>query len=128
MQKEDYFIILVASILATSLIYFYQNLSSFECFMQNSTQNVMSDITYSFEPNGSLYGKVKIYRLDIASNQKDIEYYGMTITDSGGNQLFSEIDKDVQGGSITATLTINETSSITVRRFFKRKCYAEVQL
>lgn len=91
MEKEDYFIILFSVILITSLIYFYQNLGSFGCYMENTTKDVMSDIKYEFEPNGSLYGKTKIYRFDIVSSRKNLEYYGMKITKLD-EVLFSEND------------------------------------
>lgn len=127
MEKEDYFIILFAAILITSLIYFYQNLDSFKCFVENTTKDVMSDIKYEFEPNGSLYGKTKIYRFDISSSGKDLEYYGMRITNED-EVLFFKIETDPAGGSIVATLLINETNVINVERFFKKKCYSEVRL
>ena len=128
MQKEDYFIFLFIAILAIGLIYFYQNIESFNCFVENSTQNVMSDIKYEFEPEGSLYGKVKIYRFNILSSKKDLEYYGMKITNGNGDVLFSDIETSPEGGSIVATLLVNETDVINVNRFFKKKCYAEVKL
>jgi hypothetical protein len=127
MQKEDYFIILFSAILITGLYYFYQNLGSFECFMQNTTRDVMSDIKYEFEPNGSLYGKTKIYRFNIISSGKNLEYYGMKIT-NGDDVLFFQAGTNPEGGSIVATLVINETDVINVDRFFKKKCYSEVRL
>lgn len=127
MQKEDYFIILFSAILITGLYYFYQNLGSFECFMENTTRDVMSDIKYEFEPNGSLYGKAKIYRFNIISSGKSLEYYGMKIT-NGDEVLFFEAETNPEGGSIVATLVINETDVINVDRFFKKKCFSEVRL
>lgn len=127
MQKEDYFIILFSAILITGLYYFYQNLGSFECFMENTTRDVMSDIKYEFEPNGSLYGKTKIYRLNIVSSGKNLEYYGMKIT-NGDEVLFFEAGTNPEGGSIVATLVINETDVINIDRFFKKKCFSEVRL
>jgi hypothetical protein len=127
MEKEDYFIILFSAILITGLYYFYQNLGSFECFMENTTRDVMSDIKYEFEPNGSLYGKTKIYRFNIVSSRKNLEYYGMKIT-NGDEVLFFEAGTTPEGGSIVATLIINETDVINVDRFFKKKCFSEVRL
>ena len=127
MEKEDYFIILFSAILITGLFYFYQNLGSFECFVENTTKDVMSDIKYEFEPNGSLYGKAKIYRFNILSSGKKLEYYGMKIT-KGSEVLFFEVGTSPEGGSIVATLVINETDEIIVDRFFKKKCFSEVRL
>jgi len=127
MEKEDYFIILFAVILITSLLYFYVNIGSFECFMENTTKDVMADIKYDFEPNGSLYGKTKIFRFNIVSSRNNLEYYGMRIT-KGDEVLFFKFETDPAGGSIVATLLINETDSINVERFFKKKCFPEVRL
>jgi len=127
MEKEDYFIILFAVILITSLLYFYQNIDSFECFMENTTKDVMADIKYEFEPNGSLYGKTKIFRFNIVSSRNNLEYYGMRIT-NGDEVIFFKFETAPEGGSIMATLLINETDSINVERFFKKKCFSEVRL
>ena len=127
MDKENYFIILFSVILATSLIYFYQNLDSFNCFVENSTKDVMSDIKYEFEPEGSLYGKTKIYRFVISSSKKSLEYYGMEIK-NGNQTLFLQTGTEPEGGSLVSTLTINESDQITVKRFFKKKCYSEAVL
>jgi hypothetical protein len=95
--------------------------------MENTTRDVMSDIKYEFEPNGSLYGKTKIYRFNIVSSRKNLEYYGMKIT-NGDEVLFFEAGTTPEGGSIVATLIINETDVINVDRFFKKKCFSEVRL
>jgi len=127
MEKEDYFIILFAVILITSLLYFYENIESFECFMENTTKDVMTDIKYDFEPNGSLYGKTKIFRFNIFSSRNNLEYYGMKIT-KGDEVVFFKFETAPGGGSIVATLLINETDVINVERFFKKKCFSEVRL
>jgi hypothetical protein len=128
MEKDNYFIILFSVILVTSLIYFYSNIDSFECFVINSTKDSMSDITYDFEPQGSLYGQTRIYRFVISSTGNDIEYYGMKIVDSKGNVLFSNIKNQPDGGSLMTSLRINQSENITVDRFFKRKCFPEKRL
>jgi hypothetical protein len=127
MEKENYFIILFSVILVTSLIYFYSNIGDFECYVLNSTSDVMGDITYDFEPQGSLYGKTRIYRFIIASTLKNLEYYGMEIK-NGNETLFFQVGKEPEGGSIVTSLMINETDKITVNRFFKKKCYPQVVL
>jgi hypothetical protein len=128
MERENYFIILFSIILVTSLIYFYSNIGSFECYVVNSTKDVMSDIKYEFEPQGSLYGQTRIYRFIISSSAKNMEYYGMKITDSKGDVLFSQIGEEPDGGSMVASLIINQSENITVERFFKKKCFVEIRL
>jgi hypothetical protein len=126
MEKEDFLVIIFLGILIIGLIYLYQNLSSFECSMENSFSNVMTDINYEFEPQGSLYNKVKVFRFTISSSRKRIEYFGMKISRENGEVLFFENRTEPEGGSIVAT--INETENLIVSRFFKKKCYSEVQL
>jgi hypothetical protein len=128
MEKGDLLIIIFLAILITSLIYLYKNLSSFECYMETLTSNAMSDINYEFEPQGSLYGKTKIFRFNIFSSKKGIEYYGMNITNETGGTLFFENMTEPEGGSIIATLTFNESEKFNVDRFFKKKCFNEIHL
>jgi len=125
MKREDFLIIIFAVILITSLIYLYQNLSSFECSMESSFSNVMSDINYEFEPEGSLYSKTKVFRFNILSSRNRLEYFGMIIT-RGEEILFFENRTEPEGGSIVATINLNE--NVTANRFFKKKCYPEVKL
>jgi hypothetical protein len=125
MKREDFLIIIFAVILITSLIYLYQNLSSFECSMESSFSNVMSDINYEFEPEGSLYSKTKVFRFNILSSRNRLEYFGMIIT-KGEEILFFENRTEPEGGSIVATINLNE--NVTANRFFKKKCYPEVKL
>lgn len=126
MKKEDAFIVLSASILIISIAYFYNNIGSFECYVNNIGKSAMTGIVYNFEPNGSLYGNVKIYRFEIESSDSSLEYYGMSIKSSNGTSIFSEIDKEPDGGLITAT--VNVSDSLTVERYFKKMCYPEVRL
>jgi len=126
MEKEDFLIIIFLIVLIIGLIYFYQNLESFECFIETSFSTVISDINYEFEPEGSLYSKTKIYRFTILSSRKRIEYFGMKITKENGEFLFFENRTEPEGGLIVAT--INETEKVIVNRFFKKKCYPEIQL
>jgi hypothetical protein len=128
MEKEDIIIVVFLFILASGIIYTYQNLNSFECFMENTTSGVMSDVKYDFEPNGSSYGKSRVYRFEIISSRKRLEYFGMKILNNGDEVLFSQILTTPEGGSIVTTLLVNATDNITVDRFFKKKCYAEVRL
>lgn len=125
MKREDFLIIIFAVILITSLIYLYQNLSSFECSMESSFSNVMSDISYEFEPEGSLYSKTKVFRFNIFSSRNRLEYFGMIIT-RGEEILFFENRTEPEGGSIVTTINLNE--NVNVNRFFKKKCYPEVKL
>jgi hypothetical protein len=125
MKREDFLIIIFAVILITSLTYLYQNLSSFECSMESSFSNVMSDISYEFEPEGSLYSKTKVFRFNILSSRNRLEYFGMIIT-KGEEILFFENRTEPEGGSIVATINLNE--NVTANRFFKKKCYPEVKL
>lgn len=125
MKREDFLIIIFAVILITSLTYLYQNLSSFECSMESSFSNVMSDINYEFEPEGSLYSKTKVFRFNILSSRNRLEYFGMIIT-KGEEILFFENRTEPEGGSIVATINLNE--NVTANRFFKKKCYPEVKL
>ena len=86
----------------------------------------MSDINYEFEPQGSLYSKTKIFRFTILSSRNRLEYFGMKIIGENEEVLFFENRTEPEGGSIVAT--INETENLTVSRFFKKKCYSEIQL
>jgi len=126
MEKEDFLVIIFLGILIIGLIYLYQNLNSFECFMENSLSTPMSDINYEFEPQGSLYSKTKIFRFTISSSRNRLEYFGMKIIGENEEVLFFENRTEPEGGSIIAT--INETENLTVNRFFKKKCYSEIQL
>lgn len=127
MQREDITIIVFAIILIIGITYLVQNLSSFECSMESSFTNVMSDISYEFEPQGTLYSKTKVFRFNILSSRERLEYFGMIIT-KNGETLFFENRTSPEGGSIIATISLNESEDITVNRFFKKKCYAEVKL
>ena len=90
MKKEDFLIIMFLAILIIGLIYLYQNLNSFECSIENSLSNPMSDINYEFEPQGSLYSKTKIFRFTILSSRNRLEYFGMKIIGENGEVLFFE--------------------------------------
>ena len=125
MERGDIIAIIFLIILILSLIYLYQNLSSFDCFIESSFSNVMSDINYEFEPEGSLYGKTKIFRFTISSSKKSLEYFGMKVT-KDEEILFFENRTEPEGGSIMAT--INETENLKVDRFFKKRCYPEIHL
>ena len=114
-------------ILIFGVIYLIQNLSSFECSMESSFTNVMSDISYEFEPQGTLYSKTKIFRFNILSSRERLEYFGMMITNNE-ETLFFENRTSPEGGSIIATISLNESENIIVNRFFKKKCYSEVRL
>ena len=102
-------------------------MSSFECSMETSIGSAKSDVNYEFEPEGSLYSKTKIFRFYVLSSNNKLDYYGMKIS-RGEETLFFENRTEPEGGSIVATLTLNETDKVTVNRFFKKKCFAEVQL
>ena len=128
MEKGDLLIIIFLIILISSLLYLYENLSSFECYMKTSTSNALTDIDYEFEPQGSLYGKTKIFRFNIFSSKKELEYYGMNITNETGGILFFENRTEPEGGSIIATLTFDENQKINVNRFFKKDCFSEIHL
>jgi hypothetical protein len=126
MNKGDYLAIMFLAILATSLFYFYLNLESFDCSMDQYFGN---DIEYEFEPQGSLYGKTRIYRFIISSPRSRLEYYGMNITKEDGEELFFQNRTNPEGGSIVTTISLNnEEEVLVVDRFFKKKCYAEVRL
>jgi len=126
MEKADILIIIFLVILISGLIYFYQNLSYFQCSIENTFSTAMSDISYEFEPQGSSYSKVKVFRFTITSSRNRLEYFGMNITNKTGGTLFFENRTTPEGGSIVAT--INETEGILVNRFFKKKCYPETKL
>jgi hypothetical protein len=128
MEKEDVLVIIFLIILIAGLVYLYQNLGSFECSVENSFSTAMNDINYEFEPEGSLYSKTKIFRFTISSSRKRLEYFGMKITKENGEVLFFENRTEPEGSSIVATINLNETEKITVNRFFKKKCYSEIQL
>jgi len=125
MEKESILTVIFLVVLITALLYLYQNLSSFECSMENMFSTAMADISYEFEPQGSLYSKTKILRFTISSSRSRIEYFGMRIT-RDNETLFFENRTEPEGGSIVAT--INETENIKVNRFFKKECYPEIQL
>jgi len=124
MEREDALVIVFLIILIFGLFYLYQNLNSFQCYMENSFRT-SSDISYEFEPQGSLYSKVKVFRFAITSSSKKLEYFGMRIS-KDEEVLFFENRTEPEGGSIVAT--INETENITVERFFKEKCQPETRL
>ncbi|MFH1473881.1 MAG: hypothetical protein ABIE55_03215 [Candidatus Aenigmatarchaeota archaeon] len=129
MNKRDYaFLILFLVILATSFIFIYQNRDSFDCSIEYSYGDIMGDIEYEFEPEGSAYGKTKIFRFIISSHRNRIEYFGMEVTDVYGNVLFFENLTNPDGGSISISLESDENETLTVRRFFKKTCYPEMQL
>jgi hypothetical protein len=129
MNKGDYLAIVFLAILAVSLFYFYLNLESFDCYIDSTFGNVMNDVEYEFEPQGSLYGKTRIYRFIISSPRSRLEYYGMNITNEDGETMFFENRTNPEGGSLVTTITLsNENENVTVERFFKKKCYEEVRL
>ena len=129
MRRGDILLILFLFVLAISILYFYQNLSSFDCYIEYTFGNVMSDVEYEFEPEGSLYGKTRIYRFIIYSPRNRIEYYGMNITTEDGEALFFQNRTNPEGGSIITTITLpRENETVIVDRFFKKKCYPEVRL
>lgn len=127
MERGDIFTIISLIVLIVGVFYFYQNLGSFQCSMENSFSTVTSDISYDFEPQGSLYGETKVFRFTITSPRNKLEYFGMKIT-RGEEVLFFENRTIPEGGSIISTISLNETNNITVDRFFKKKCYPEVRL
>jgi hypothetical protein len=128
MEKGDILTIIFLAILITSLTYLYENLSSFECYMETSTSSAMTNINYEFEPQGSLYSKTKIFRFNILSSNNRLEYFGMNITNETGGTLFFENRTEPEGGSIVATLALNEDQKVNVDRFFKKRCFDEIHL
>jgi len=129
MNRGDILLIIFLIILALGIIYFYQNISSFDCFMDYTFSDVMSDIEYEFEPEGSLYGKTRIYRFIISSSLSRLEYYGMNISTQEGEVIFFQNKTNPEGGSIITTINVpREDDTLIVKRFFKKKCYPEVQL
>lgn len=126
MKREDFLIIMFLMILIFGLVYFYQNLSYFECSMESSFSTAMSDVNYEFEPQGSSYSKTKVFRFIISSSRNRLEYFGMKISKENGEILFFENRTEPEGGSLIAT--INETEKIVVNRFFKKRCYPEIRL
>jgi hypothetical protein len=129
MMKRDYaFLTLFVVILITSFIFIYQNSESLDCSMERSFGDVMSDISYEFEPNGSSYGNTKILRFFISSYRGRIEYYGMEVTDKDGKVLYFENLTNHEGGSLSASFELEENESVNVKRFFKKKCFPEVVL
>ena len=106
MKKEDILLILFLVILATSFIYIYQNLESLDCYIDYSYGDIMADITYEFEPEGSLFGKTKIFRFLISSNRNRLEYFGMEVTDEKGEVLFFENMTNPGGGSLSASIEL----------------------
>ncbi len=127
MKREYLFVILFLVILATSFVFIYQNTESLECYMEYSYGDIMSDIEYEFEPEGSAYGKTRIFRFIISSHRNNIEYYGMEISNDE-EVLFFENLTDAEGGSISISLESEENETLIVRRFFKKACYPEMQL
>ena len=127
MKREDIFIVIFLMMLIIGLCYLYQNRSSFECFMENAI-STGSDVSYEFEPEGSVYSKTKVFRFNVFSSRKSLEYFGMKISNENGEVLFFENRTEPEGGSIVSTLTLNESENFIVNRFFKRKCYPEVRL
>jgi len=129
MKKGDILVLIFLVILIIGLIYFYQNLSSFDCFIENSFKTLMIDINYEFEPQGSLYGKTRVFRFIISSPRNRLEYFGMKISKESGEILFFENRTEPEGGSIITTLKLaNETEKLIANRFFKKKCYPEIRL
>lgn len=129
MKIGDVLIVIFLVILVIGLIYFYQNLSSFDCFIEQTFGTLMSDIKYEFEPEGSFYGKTRVLRFIISSSRSRLEYFGMEISKENGDILFFENRTNPEGGSIIATVKLaNETEKLNINRFFKKKCYPEVQL
>jgi hypothetical protein len=128
MERGDILTIVFLIILTVSLAYLYQNLGSFECYMESFFRNPMDDISYEFEPEGSLYSKTKIFRFIILSSNKKIEYFGMNITNEGGETLFFENRTEPEGGSIIFTLNLEDAGNVNVKRFFKKKCFPEIHL
>ena len=105
MEKSDILIIIFLLILVVGLLFLYLNLSSFECSMESMFSDVMSDVSYSFEPEGSVYSKTKIFRFAITSSRNRFEYFGMSIT-KDGISLFFDNRTEPGGGSIVATLSL----------------------
>ena len=128
MERGDILIVIFLLILIFGLFFFYQNSSSLECSTESMFSNVMSDVNYAFEPQGSIYSKTRIFRFDISSSRNRLEYFGMSIIREDGETLFFENRTDPGGGSIVATLNLSETEEIAVNRFFKKRCYSEVRL
>lgn len=123
MERENLLVIVFLVILIFGLVYLSQNLNSFECFMENSFRT-SSGISYGFEPQGSLYGEVRVFRFTVLSSNKRLEYFGMKVS-KGEEVLFFENRTEPEGGSIVAT--INE-ADVKVERFFKEKCQPETRL
>ena len=129
MKKSDYLAIAFLVVLVAGLFYFYQNMESFDCYIDRTFGNVMSDVEYEFEPEGSLYGKTRIYRFIISSSSNRLEYYGMNITKENGQAVFFQNRTNPEGGSLITTITLNnEEEILIVDRFFKKRCYDEVRL
>lgn len=129
MRRGDIFLLLFLVILATSFFYIYQNLESLDCSIEQSISDVMSDIEYEFEPEGSSYGKTKIFRFIISSSRNRLEYFGMKVSREEGEVLFFDNRTNQEGGSILATLSLsNENETLVIDRFFKKRCYPEIHL
>jgi hypothetical protein len=126
MKREYVFLILFLLILATSLLYIYHNLESLDCYIDYTYGDLMSDINYEFEPEGSLFGKTRIFRFLISSERNRLEYFGMEIKNEKGEILFFENMTNPEGGSLSASIENNE--AVIVKRFFKKMCYPEVEL
>lgn len=127
MDKGDVFLILAIVIVITSFAYIYQNMESLDCYMDYNMNGVMGNIEYSFEPEGSVYGKTRIYRFLITSYDSRLEYFGMEVR-NGDEILFFENMTNPEGGTISTVIETDENENITVERFFKKKCYPKVQL
>ena len=128
LDRGNVFLLLFLIILATSFIYIYQNIDSLDCYMDSTYGDVMGDIKYEFEPEGSSYGKTKIFRFTISSLRRRIQYYGMEVTKEDGEVLFFENFTNPEGGSISISIESEENETLTVKRFFKKICYPEIVL
>ncbi|MBN2203285.1 MAG: hypothetical protein JW700_03830 [Candidatus Aenigmarchaeota archaeon] len=129
MNRGDVFLFLFMAILATSFLYIYQNMDSLDCYMDQGIGDVMSDIEYDYNTEGSLYGKTRIYRFIISSSRSRLEYFGMNITAQDGTELFFKNITNPEGGSIITTISLkSENETVFVERFFKKKCFEEMRL
>ena len=127
MERGDVLAVVSVIVLIAGLFYFYQNLSSFQCSFEKSFSTVTSDISYEFEPQGSLYSETMVFRFTITSSKSRLEYFGMRVI-KNGNVIFFENRTEPDGGSILSTVSVNSTDNVTAERFFKKMCYPEVLL
>lgn len=127
MERGDVLAIFFVIVLIVGLLYFYQNLSSFQCSIEKSFSTDTSGISYEFEPQGSLYSSTRVFSFTISSSNNRLEYFGMRII-KNGDVIFSENRTEPSGGSILSTVSVNETDNVTAERFFKKTCYPEVRL